>query len=60
MVLMSAAPMVLPVCWVELTRALATPASPGATPINDVLLKATKESPMPTLTMSSAGSTRLA
>ena len=59
MVLMSAAPMVPPVCWVALTSALATPASCGLTPIRAVLLMATNDRPMPRLTMTSAGSTVL-
>ena len=57
MVLMSAAPMEPPVCWVALTRALATPASSGSTPISAVLLMATNDRPMPRLMMISAGST---
>ena len=57
MVLMRAAPIVPPVCWVEFTRALATPASSGFTPTRAVLLMATKDMPIPRLTMISAGST---
>ena len=56
-VLISAAPMEPPVCCVELTSALATPASSGSTPIRAVLLKDTNAMPMPRLMMSSAGST---
>ena len=59
MVLISAAPMVPPVCCVALTSALATPASCGLTPIRAVLLMATNDRPMPRLTITSAGSTVL-
>ena len=57
MVLISAAPMELPVCCVAFTSALATPASSGLTPISAVLDMATNAMPMPMLTMISAGST---
>ena len=59
MVLISAAPMEPPVCCVEFTSALATPASSGLTPRSAVLLMATNDRPMPRLTMTSAGSTVL-
>ena len=59
MVLISAAPSEPPVCWVEFTRALATPASSWPTPSRAVLLIATNDRPMPRLTMTSAGSTVL-
>ena len=58
-VLIRAAPMVPPVCWVALTSALATPASSALTPIRAVLLMATNDRPMPRLTMTSAGRTVL-
>ena len=57
MVLISAAPMELPVCCVAFTNALATPASSGCTPSSAVLDMATNDMPMPRLTMTSAGRT---
>ena len=49
--LSNAVPIEPPTCWVALTRALATPASCGATPIRAVLLNGTKANPSPMLTL---------
>ena len=55
MVLSRAVPIDPPTCWVELIRALATPAFAGATPTRAVLLTGTNTMPMPKAATSSAG-----